>query len=92
VFQRKEISEFSRSCFPNGFCATEVTMLFEKRPSKVRLARHSSLRQPLSSRDYSEERCLSTAISTEDRPAIALADRKSYAPEYFGRTEVDTCI
>jgi hypothetical protein len=92
VFQGKEIREFSSSCFPNGFCATEVTMLFEKRPSKVGLARDDSLREPLSSRDYSEERCLSTAIPTEDCPTITLADRKSYAPEYFGRTEVDACI
>ena len=92
VFQGKEIREFSRSCFPNGFCAAEIPMLLEQRPSKVWLARYDPLGEPLSSGDYSEESCFSAAIPTEYCPTITLADRKSYAPEYFGRTEVDTSI
>ena len=92
MFKSKEIRKFSRSCFPNRFCPAKIPMLLEKRPSKVWLARYNSLREHLSSGDYPEECCLSTAIPTEDCPTIAPADRKSYAPEYFGRTEVDSSV
>ena len=92
MFQSKEIREFSRPCFPNGFCPAEIAMLLEKRPAKIGLARYDPFGEALNSGDNSEERCLSTAIPTEDCPTITLADRKSYAPEYFGRTEVDSSI
>src|ERR1700738_2840632 len=92
VLERQQVREFSRSRLPDSLCATEIAKLLQKRHPQAGLLHHNTFSGFLNSGDHSEKRGLPAAISPEDCPTVAFADRERYTLEYPRSAKLDNGV